>query len=410
MPDTAQSVPIPAGELADRLGIGPDRVARLAAAGAIEPDAEGRFDPGDVHRVRLLLAFESAGVPLEALLDASRSGAISLRYYDELHAPPGPLSDRTFETFVASLGPGREHLVGMFAAFGIAEPEPSSRLTVADEAFITEILAVIDGIAYPDLAMRALRLFGEAARRSADGSLGVYRESVQRGGDQLLGLPTDELYAAVLRPWAHFARQAAPLAAWLAGRHMTRAIDEYSVIETERILEASGFVAPRLDLPPAIAFVDLTGFTRMTEEQGDEVAADIAIRLGSVTIGTVGARGGRIVKLLGDGVLVRFDDAPAAADGALDLLAALPDAGLPSAHAGVAAGPLIVRDGDVFGRTVNLAARIADATPDGRLYMPEAVASGLDPSRFSIEPVAAPDLQGIGEVALADVGRVAVSP
>ena len=47
---------------------------------------------GDVHRVRLLLAFEAAGVPLEALLDASRVGAISLRYYDQLHPAPGPLS------------------------------------------------------------------------------------------------------------------------------------------------------------------------------------------------------------------------------------------------------------------------------------------------------------------------------
>jgi hypothetical protein len=75
-------------DLALRLGVARQRVAELADAGAIEADEDGRFDPGDVHRVRLLLAFETAGVPIEALLQASRAGRISLRYYDQLHPQP----------------------------------------------------------------------------------------------------------------------------------------------------------------------------------------------------------------------------------------------------------------------------------------------------------------------------------
>jgi class 3 adenylate cyclase len=110
-----------------------------------------------------------------------------------------------------------------------------------------------------------------------------------------------------------------------------------------------------------------------------------------------------VVKLLGDGVLIRFDDASSAAAGTLEVLAALPRAGLPTGHAGIASGPLIVRDGDVFGRTVNLAARIADAAPDGHLYVPEAVASTLASSRFAHRPATAAVLQGIGRVDLADV-------
>src|SRR6185503_18546534 len=92
------------GDLALRLGVGRERVAELADAGAIEADEDGRFDTGDVHRVRLLLAFETAGVPIEALLQASRAGRISLRYYDKLHPPPGPLSGRSYAEFGASLG------------------------------------------------------------------------------------------------------------------------------------------------------------------------------------------------------------------------------------------------------------------------------------------------------------------
>ncbi|MFL5677358.1 MAG: hypothetical protein ACJ77X_06970 [Chloroflexota bacterium] len=401
---------ISGAEVALRLGVDRARVDELATAGALASDAEGLFDPGDVHRVRLLLAFEAAGVPLDALLDASRAGAISLTYYDELHPPPARLSDRSYAEFLASLGLGRESVRRLFAAFGLAEPDAATHLTVADEELIAMMVATAVDTGQPDLALRAVRMFGEAARRAADGALGVYGEAAARSDEELRGLPIDDLFERRLRPWARFARVSGTLAAWLMDRHMSRAIDEYSVMETELVLERSGFVPSRLEVTPAVVFIDLTGFTRMTEERGDDVAAEVAMRLGEVALETVASRGGRIVKLLGDGVLVRFDDAVAAADGALDLLVALPRAGLPTAHAGLSAGPLIVREGDVFGRTVNLAARVADVTPDGRLFAPASVGADLDPDRFRITPAGQSILQGIGSVALVDVARAPVSP
>ena len=114
-------------ELALRLGVAPDRVERLADGATIERGADGRFDLGDVHRLRLLLAFEAAGVPLEALVEASRSGTISLRYYDQLHPTPGPLSGHSYAEFRASAGPAGVHLTPLFAALGVAEPDASSR-------------------------------------------------------------------------------------------------------------------------------------------------------------------------------------------------------------------------------------------------------------------------------------------
>jgi adenylate cyclase len=124
-----------------------------------------------------------------------------------------------------------------------------------------------------------------------------------------------------------------------------------------------------------------------------------------VTAEVVAPLGGRVVKLLGDGVLVRFDEAAAAVEATLLLLAKLAAAGLPTGHAGVAAGPLIVREGDVFGRTVNMAARIADVAPDGCLYVPASVAVELPQGAFETRPVVSPLLQGIGVVPLVDVIR-----
>jgi hypothetical protein len=134
---------ITATELALRLGVGRDRIDQLADLGVIASDANGRFDAGDVHRVRLVNGFEDAGVPLEALVAASRAGRISLAYYDELHPPPEELSGRTFEDFAASLGEGREHLSRLFTALGLAEPEPDARLSTPDEAFISELLQIV---------------------------------------------------------------------------------------------------------------------------------------------------------------------------------------------------------------------------------------------------------------------------
>ena len=402
-PSAESSATISADELALRLGVDRQRVEQLAHAGAIERNADGRFDPGDAHRVRLLLAFEGAGVPLDALLEASKAGAISLRYYDQLHAAPGPLSGRSYQEFRASIGDGSRYLAQLYAAFGLAEPDAASRLTIEDEQIVSDMLATVVETGQPDLALRAIRMFGEGARRAADGALGVYGEAANRAGDHLQGLPVDEVFERLLRPWARFARRSADVAEWLASHHLSRAIDAYSVTATEEVLEQAGFVAARLEVPPAIAFIDLTGFTRLTEEHGDEVAAETAMRLGELTTDTVRPYRGRVVKLLGDGALVRFDDASAAAAGTLDVLAALPRAGLPTGHAGIASGPLIVRDGDLFGRTVNLAARIADAAPDGHLYVPQALAVTLAGDRFAHRPAAGALLQGIGRVDLADV-------
>jgi class 3 adenylate cyclase len=90
----------------------------------------------------------------------------------------------------------------------------------------------------------------------------------------------------------------------------------------------------------------------------------------------------------------------------LDLLDALPASNLPTGHAGIAAGYVIERDNDVFGATVNLASRIADAAPDGRLYLARSDAAAVaDVRGYEMSPVEPTSLHGIGLVDLMDVRR-----
>ena len=231
-------------ELARRLGVETTWVDRLAAAGAIEPAADGTYDPGDVHRVRLLLAFEESGVPLDALLEASAAGRISLRYYDELHPPPTTLTGRTYDAFAASLGDGRPHLPQLFAAFGIAEPDGDVDLSTDDETV---------------LAGSSMRSPPPASRTSCSARSGCSAR-VRAGRPTRRSGSMPRPSTGRRRPrgasGGRAVRPAVPAVgplrrnsvAWRPGssrRHLSRAIDDYSIVESERILEESGFVGAR---------------------------------------------------------------------------------------------------------------------------------------------------------------------
>src|SRR5207302_9252588 len=127
--------------------------------------------------------------------------------------------------------------------------------------------------------------------------------------------------------------------------------------------------------PPAICFLDLAGYSRLTEEKGDEAAAQTAAALAEVVHHTSGGQRGRPVKWLGDGVMFHFHDPAGAVSAAREMVERVPGEGLPPAHVGIAAGPVIARDGDYFGRTVNTAARIASHAGPGQVLVTEEVAA-----------------------------------
>jgi adenylate cyclase len=130
--------------------------------------------------------------------------------------------------------------------------------------------------------------------------------------------------------------------------------------------------------PPAMCFLDLTGYTRLTEERGDAAAAATAATLGQLVQASAQDHGGRAVKWLGDGVMLYFPKPEAAVISALELTDGLPAAGLPPAHAGIDAGPVIFQDGDYFGRTVNVAARIAAHAGPGQVLVSDGVVRSTD--------------------------------
>jgi adenylate cyclase len=385
---------ISASQLAQRAACTEENVRRLAAAGVLLEDGEGSFSHGDEHRVRLAHAFEGAGVPLPALAAAIRSGTISFAYYDQLHARGGEPSDRTWARIREDLGPRAGLLERLMADLGLPLPEPDGHLRKDEEQLLLEVLGVVERIEQRDLPLRLTRLLGESGRRIADAALDVYALAVEeaRGQD---GLPDRESYQRHLAPWADLARAAPDLAGWLVARQLSAAIDAYSVAATEQVLEEAGFVPPRPERQPAVAFLDLTGFTWLAERKGDAAAAGAATTLGTLAGEVAPAHEGRLVKLLGDGVLMRYGMAEAAIEACLELLRRLPQAGLPDGHVGIDAGPLVTREGDIFGRTVNRASRLADHAGPGDILVTEKVVAELPEGRYELETRGELELRGV---------------
>ena len=88
-PGSADGSRLTRDELATRADVAPERVDELTDAEILRPGSDRRYVAGDVDRIRIIGAFTAAGVPVDALAAAVRSGAVSLAYYDQLHPDVG---------------------------------------------------------------------------------------------------------------------------------------------------------------------------------------------------------------------------------------------------------------------------------------------------------------------------------
>ena len=127
----------------------------------------------------------------------------------------------------------------------------------------------------------------------------------------------------------------------------------------------------------AVMFADLAGFTALTEAHGDEDAVAVTFRftaLGNdVLVGTT-----RIVKTMGDAIMFTADSVGDAVDTGIALLRAVDaEPSFPGVRIGLHSGDMVEHDGDVYGATVNLAARIAEQARSGQLLTTEVGARGL---------------------------------
>jgi adenylate cyclase len=379
-------------ELAERSGCSLERVQELVRLGILVPrDQDGPFDARDAHRVRLMQAFEDAGIGIELIARGIAAGKLSYENL-ALFLPKPAAWSKTYEELADDVGRSPELVRRVVMEFGLPQTASETRLREDDIPVLVELLTVW-AEAEDDEIARLARAYGQNIRRLVASDLELASSALFA---RLRRSLTDEEMREVagglgIRVMALGER----LMLWLRGRHLEHEILSATVQNTEDYLQEVGIVPKRQPRPPAIAFLDLTGHTTLTEERGDEAGADLVDRLATLVNEAAQPHGGHPVKWLGDGVMFYFPEPEAAVLTGIDLVEQTPATVDVRARVGVNAGRVIFRDGDYFGKTVNVASRIADYARPGEVLVSDEVRAGWSGEGVRFEPIGPVALKGL---------------
>jgi adenylate cyclase len=372
-------------ELADLAGAPVAFLRRAVELGIVRPgEGERPYRRADLSRVRLALVCDLAGLPLDGIGKAVADGRVAFDFLDGAQYRFAGHTDQTYRELCEQRGLDLDLLRRLQEAQGIAVPDPDDFVREDDLQMVGAMqIAGMFGVPAEPM-VRMMRVYGESMRRMTEGENQIYRTYIE---EPMLATGMD--VAAMMASTSEFGTQYATImdSSLLAMYHrqQERVWLGNMVERIEAALEEMG-LAERSVRPPAMCFLDLVGYTRLTEEQGDAAAAELAGSLAGVVQGVSQRHGGRPVKWLGDGVMFYFPDPGEAVRSSLEMVRETASAGLPPAHVGLHAGPVVQQDGDFFGRTVNLASRVAGRAGADEVLVTEDVvdvAGQLDDVRFA---------------------------
>jgi adenylate cyclase len=383
-----------AAEVAERAGTTSEHIALLAKVGILQPEDDGTYPRRDVLRARFVLGLDAMGIDANAVADALASGDLTLGYV-EIGGRRPPRSDRTFAELSDEIGVPFLMLERIYVAFGLPRPAPDEYVREEDLPLIKFIPVLVGaGLSEGDV-LRLARVWGDSARRVAQFQSHYLHHSIEEPFRRR-GLRDNAAFEAALREvGVRSGRSGEDLLGWLYRRHSEAFETEHLFDHVETALEDAGVHRKEPRQVEGCVFADLSGYTMLTEESGDEEAARVSLKLAELVNEIASRHRGAVVKMLGDGVHFHFKDPHDAVMASLEIVDRVQPAGLPPAHIGVNAGPMIYDEGDYFGRTVNIAARIASQAGSGQVFVGEDALPHVTPSGFRLVEVGAAELKGI---------------
>lgn len=383
-------------ELAERSGASREFIRQLADLDILRADERGTFTRRDVMRARVVTDLHAMGIESEALATALASGHLTLGYLESA-GRRHPRSDHTFGEMAKEIGVPFTTLERIYVAFGLLRPARDERVREEDRQVI-KMLPVLFGAGLEEReVLRMARVWGDSARRVAQ-YLPHYFHTTVEERFRSRGLRDNEAYEAAIREvGVRTGRSGEDLLGWLFRRHSEVFMSEHQFAHVEAALEHAG-VRPRSPHhAEAAAFADLSGYTQLTEESGDEVAAEISVTLAQLVNEIAARHRGSVVKMLGDGVQFHFRDPCDAVRASLEIVERARSEGLPPAHVGVNAGRMIYDEGDYFGATVNIAARIAAHATADQVLVGEDLERWVEPAGFRLVEVGPVELKGVAK-------------
>jgi adenylate cyclase len=371
-------------EAAEEVGVKPDTLRRWAKTGVIPgADGSGGFPRAAVATARIVHRLRERGHSLQEIRKASQDGRLAYGFLEELF--PSARPSHSLEKLSEETGLQEALIERIWQSIGFPRSE-LEKLTDEDLQAVRYIAAVIDS-GFPLVAfLQLVRVYGQAMSRIADAEVRLFHlyvhEPLMRDGVPGLEMAEEmETLARDLLPLA------SPIMDYLHQRFLQHFVEQDMVGHMEVELDEKEDLGR---VRVAIAFADLAGYTRFTEEVGEEEAVSLVERFIEAVIDTL-PEGARIVKTIGDEVMIVAQDVQALTDWAVGFQRLYRER--PTPRIGIHYGVVLYRDGDYFGREVNMAARVVARARGGEVIVTDSVMEAIQTSDWL-------QFDAIGEVKL----------
>ena len=372
-------------EASRRSGVAASTLKRWAAERVV-PVRRGRWTAAAAAQARVVARMRARGHSLEDLKRAGREGRLAFGFAEELFFEPEArvsvaevagetgLEPELIERILLILGTplGREHLLN-----------PSD---VAAMRHCARVLAA----GFPLVAfLQLVRVYVQSLRRIADAEVRLFHLYVH---EPMIrdAVPELEMAKEIGELASDILPLAAPLTEYLHTRYLRFFLEQDVVGHMESGL---GEVAAELGrVSVALCFIDIAGFTRYTEEEGDLEALDLVERFVETVEATLPPEA-TIVKTIGDEVMVVSPDAASLTGWAIEFLSHFAER--PRPRVGIHFAEAVYRDGDYFGGQVNLAHRVVSRAQAGEVLVTDRVVAAVtDRPRLEFEPIGEVSLKG----------------
>jgi adenylate cyclase len=383
MPDTRISL----SEAARRSGV-PTSTLKRWAEEKIVPVKRGRWTAAAAAQARVVARMRERGYSLDDLKEAGREGRLAFGFTEELFSDPDERR-LSVEEVAAETGLEPELVERILVILGT--PVDRRRDVGPEDAAALRHCARVLDAGFPLVAfLQLVRVYAQSMRRIAEAEVRLFHLYVH---EPLIrdAVPELEMAEEMGELAADILPLATPLTEYLHQRYLRFFVEQDVVGHMEA--DATAVDTAEIELGHvhvSLCFIDLTGFTRYTEEEGDIEALDVVENFVASVEATL-PREATIVKTIGDEVMIVSPDPLSLTEWAVDFLARFEQR--PQPRVGIHYGDAVYRDGDYFGGQVNLAHRVVNRALAGEVLVTDAVAGTVEASDRL-------ELKGIGRVSL----------
>jgi adenylate cyclase len=370
-------------QAARRVDVSPATLRRWAREGLI-PQYDGDWTPAAVGHARVVARLRERGHSLQDIRQATEDGRLAFGYIEELF--PSDEVHYTLAQAARETGLEPALIERIITALGWSSVQAQS--ISDDELHLLRYVAAVLAAGLPLVAMLQLvRVYGQAMAQVADAEVRLFHlyvhEPLMRSGSD--GVEMAEEMLALTRELLPLS---SPVMDQVHQRYLQHFIEQDVVGHMESDLDGEAVDLGRMRV--AIAFADLAGYTRLTEEEGELQAVDAVERFVEAVEITLPDEA-RVIKTIGDEVMIVGADPAALTDWAVGFQRLQSERPLP--RIAVHYGDALYRDGDYYGRDVNIASRVAARSAGGEVLVTRPVVEAAG-SHLEFELIAEVRLKG----------------